>query len=718
MLDDFEDGVFFVPLADLRDAAEAGMAIVRALGLPEPRDGGAVEQIRRLVGGRRMLLILDNVEQITDAAPLLADILAACPRFTLLVTSRSVLRVYGEHDFQVPPLSLPDLAHLPSVERLSQFEAVRLFIDRARAVRPDFQVTNANAPAVAEIAHRLDGLPLAIELAAARSRLLSPEALLARLERRLPLLSSGARDLPARQQTLRGAIAWGYDLLETGEQELFGRLSIFAGGFTLETAETVCDPDGDIGIDLFDGVAALVDKSLVREVEGKGTEPRFGMLATIREFGLEMLEQSSDATDVRRRFERHFRALAHRSEAALRGPQQATWYDRLNAEHRNFRETLKLVVDRGEAELAQQIAIDLWWFWYLRGGVGEGRRWIQRAIALDDGESRTLAHGRALVVLGILGVLMGDPDAQPLDRGLEILRERDKSSMLAPALAFRAQISMATGEMDDAKRFLDEAVDVAEPVGRPWEAGIVQFQVANIAFSSGDLVTAREAARESRALMRTARDFWTMAMPLSILGRIASIEGHHDVARRYFDEAVALRRTSEDGWNFVHLLNGAGDAARLAGDLDRAREIYVDCLKIFRRTASSGLAGVLHNLAQVAIQQGRFGDARGDLREAVEIFDRVGDRRGVLECVAAAGALALATGDPTGAARLVGGVDAELAANKLSMWPTNLVSHQRTWAALRAALSPDQLEMATSSNSGLDYDGLLTLAMDVLGTTG
>jgi predicted ATPase/class 3 adenylate cyclase len=310
MIDQFADGVFLVALAPISDPTLVASTIAQTVGVREATGRPIVESLKEHLSGKQMLLLLDNFEQIVEAASVVSDLLGAAPRLKILVTSRAALQVRGEHEEAVPPLTLPDRGRAPAPATLSQYSAVALFIERAGAIKADFTVTNENAPAVAEICHRLDGLPLAIELAAARTRLLTPQAVLARLERRLPILTGGARDLPARQQTLRNAIAWSYDLLSPEEQALYRRLSIFAGGCTLEAAEAVCDPDGTLGLDVLDGMSSLAAQSLLKQLEGPDGEPRFGMLETIREFGLEQLRASGELELVARAHGEYYLDLA------------------------------------------------------------------------------------------------------------------------------------------------------------------------------------------------------------------------------------------------------------------------------------------------------------------------------------------------------------------------------------------------------------------------
>jgi predicted ATPase/class 3 adenylate cyclase len=396
LVDEFEDGVFFVALATLTDPGLVASTLTQALGVAESGEKQPEDALREFVRERELLLLMDNFEQVLEATPLLEELQAAAPRLKVLATSRAALRLYGEREFPVPPLALPDPAYPPPPERLTQYEAVRLFVERARAVKPDFSVTNENAPAVAEICVRLDGLPLAIELAAARIRLLPPRAMLARLGSRLKLLTGGARNLPERQRTLRGAIEWSYELLTPEERTLFARLSVFAGGRTLEIIETICDPEGEL--DTLDGLESLLEKSLLRQEEGPGGEPRFVMLETIHEYAREKLEESGEAEEVRRRHAEHFLTLAEESYPELKGPDQLEWLERLEAEHDNMRAALSWALGRKEAEVALRLGGALWWFWWMRGHNSEGRRLLEEALAIDG---RVSPEVRAMALAGV-----------------------------------------------------------------------------------------------------------------------------------------------------------------------------------------------------------------------------------------------------------------------------------------------------------------------------
>src|SRR3712207_5734721 len=338
---EFEDGVFFVSLAAIRDPQLVVPAVARMLGVKEAGGQPLLESLEYYLDEKHILLMVDNFEQVLEAAPMVTELLSTAPNLKVLATSRIPLRLYGEHEYSVPPLALPDPRRSPSVERLTQYEAVRLFVERAQAAKADFSETNENAPAVAEICYRLDGLPLAIELAAARIKVLSPQKMLERLGNRLKLLTGGARDLPERQRTLRSTIEWSYGLLGEGEKVFFARLSVFAGGRTLEAIEAICDAESDLPVDVLDGLGSLVDKNLLKQEEGVGREPRFVMLETIHEYAREKLQESEEGEDIRRLHAEYFLALAEEADPGLEeGAQQAVWVERLEEEHDNIRAAL------------------------------------------------------------------------------------------------------------------------------------------------------------------------------------------------------------------------------------------------------------------------------------------------------------------------------------------------------------------------------------------
>jgi predicted ATPase/class 3 adenylate cyclase len=435
LIDEFEDGVFFVALTPISDPGLVASAVAGSLSVGESAGRALEEDLKDYLSSKELLLILDNFEQVVDAAPLVGELLAACRALEVLVTSRTPLRIYGEYEYPVRPLELPDPENLPPIEALGQNEAIRLFTERARAANATFSLTNENAPAIAEICARLDGLPLAIELAAARTRLLSPQAICSRLSDPLKLLTGGARDLPERQRTLRGAIAWSYALLDEDEQILFAKLAVFSGGCALDAAETICEPDSDSSVDILDGLSSLLDKSLLRQEEGEGGEPRFVMLETIREFARERLQISGNAAKTRKLHAEYFLALAEQGESKLRGPEEAMWLERLDVEHDNMRAALSWALERREAEVALRLGGALWLFWFVRGYHSEGRRWLQEALAVDEPGS-PVSRAMALAGVGWLAFEQGELDRaqEAYEEGLEVLEHETREAREAKLL--------------------------------------------------------------------------------------------------------------------------------------------------------------------------------------------------------------------------------------------------------------------------------------------
>src|SRR5215213_2435829 len=407
----FPDGVVFVDLATVTDPALVAPVVAAVLGVREASGQPLVDQVRAFLRDKRLLLVLDNFEQVVEAAPLVVTLLAGCPGLAVLATSRVRLRVSGEREYPLSPLGLPDDGGQRPVDALRPSEAVRLFVARAQAVQPDFALSPANAVVVADICRRLDGLPLAIELAAARIKSLSVSALLSRMESRLPLLTGGGRDLPLRQQTMRDTIAWSYDLLSPEEQTQFQRLAVFVGGFSLEAAEAVAEPGGSGTV--FDIISSLLDSSLLLKQEAGDGESRFRMLETIREFGLERLTASGAEAPVRQAHAAWYLALAEAAESSMRGgAAQARWLDRLEADHPNLRAALTWFEQTGDAEGGARLAGTLQGYWLQRSHRSEGRAWLERALA--HGVVTNEARAKALLALAVLSQLTGSSEATAL----------------------------------------------------------------------------------------------------------------------------------------------------------------------------------------------------------------------------------------------------------------------------------------------------------------
>jgi predicted ATPase/class 3 adenylate cyclase len=576
VLTEYRDGAFFVDLSSVTDPALVPSVVAEALGVREPGERPILDAVREHLRDRQLLLVLDNFEQVTGAAPVVEDLLSSAPRLTLMVTSRIVLSLRGEHEYAVAPLEPPDPVHVPDVLTLGRYDAVRLFTERVHAVRPHFRLTDENAPAVAEITARLDGLPLAIELAATRAKVLTPEQMLPRLQHRLSLLTSRVRTLPERQRTLRDAIAWSHDLLGEDERTLFARLSVFTGGWTLESAEAVCGPDGSetdgSGLDVVELLISLVDTSLVRRDEGPDGLPRFSMLETIREFGLEQLEARGELAEALSRHGRHYLDLAAEAEPHLTADDQAEWLDRCEREHANIRNALRWAIETGHVERAQESAAALWRFWQQRGHLAEGRRWLEEILALPAGQVPTAARARALIAAGGLAWWQVDRRASAAwyREAVDIERTLDDPSGLAEALYNDSFVVASDGDIEEATRILEESLDLFRRVGD--EAGVAQAQVMLVI---GDAQGGR----------------WDQ-----VVDRIEEVAG-------------IWRRLG----NRYHLANDlvwlAIGYARV-GRKDEARRTALEALDLFRQGDSpTGISLALHCLAFLATWSGRHEEA-------------------------------------------------------------------------------------------------------------
>ncbi len=584
LIGDFRDGVALVPLAPVRDPSLVLPTIASVLGVREAAGRPLRSALQEALSGRNLLLVLDNLEQVVEVAPDLIQLLASCPTLQFLVTSREPLRVRVEQEFPVLPLAAPDRDIPQTPTALAANAAVALFVQRAQAADPNFVVTETNASTVAEICRRLDGLPLAIELAAARAKVLSPSALLSRLTNRLQVLTSGLRDLPDRQRTMRDAVAWSHDLLASEEQALFRRLAVFAGSFTLDAAERVVAAPGSAGVDVLESIASLIDKSLLRRGTDTTDEVRFGMLETIRAFALEQLEGSGEADDVRRAHVAVFQERAEAARSAGYGPQQVTELDRLHADLDNFRAAMTWTLERGEAAACLAIAEPLLVFWFVRGHLSEGRTWLKRGLAghLDESDAalRTralaaaciLANHQGDLVEGValgdealrLALLLGDPFATALaknglarcyeqhqpDRAFalweEALRLFQSTNMKAWAsivMVSLGSLARRTGDVQGAERRLKEALQLSQAIGHSWVEAFALTNLGQLAWDRRDAAAATDLHRRSITIWREHGSTWGIAYAIVEIAVIASSQGEHERAACLFGAAEVLRES-------------------------------------------------------------------------------------------------------------------------------------------------------------------------------
>jgi predicted ATPase/DNA-binding CsgD family transcriptional regulator/Tfp pilus assembly protein PilF len=676
----FPDGRWLVDLTPVGAASGVLPAAVRALGLQVGGEPSAEESLRRSLREKRLLLVLDNLEHVLGAAPAVAALLDACPGVAVLATSREPLRVRWERLYPVPPLALP-AAPAAAMES----PAVELFVQRARDVRPDFRLDAENAAAVAEVCRRLDGLPLAIELAAARSRALPPQAIRDRLEHRLDLLVGGRRDEPARHQTARAALAWSHDLLSPAEQVLFRRLAAFVSGCTPDAAAAVCDPAGDLPLDVLDGLESLLAKSLLRQEEVAG-EPRFGMLETVREYALEALEGSGELDATRRRHAACYAELAGAAEPGLRGPAQLDWLSRLDREHGNLRAALLWLTQQGAggdgaaAAGGLQMGADLWWYWHVRGAYAEARAVLEPLLALpaagaqDADDPAAPARARAASALAVMSWGLGDYDTAAAQQGAALARLR---------------------ALDDRPALAQSLIDIA-----------------CVAISQGDGARAAPALVEALALARALDDGWKVAWALTFQGMLALAQGDPSAAGDRFEESLTIRRDLGDVFGAAWSYFGLASVARLRGDGVAARTRYETCLVTFRALGERPtVASVLDGLGEVAIARGDFAEARERFAESLALYREMGSTRGVGIALSGFAALAAAGWRAERAVRLAG---AAAALHEAGGSAIELIRHRGSedWLAeARRALGETRAAAVWADGRALSQDAAIDYAL-------
>jgi predicted ATPase/DNA-binding CsgD family transcriptional regulator len=695
----FAAGSCVIALAALTDPGLVVSTIAQVLGVRDQESRPLLECLKDSLRGQQLLLLLDNFEQLLSAAPLIIELLLAAPALKVLVTSRAALHLSGKHEFLVQPFALCDPRDLPPLDRLADSTAIRLFVERAQAVKADFVLTQENAAAIAAICQQVDGLPLAIELAAGRSKLLPPQVLLARLQNRLTLLVGGAQDRLSRQQTLRGTIAWSYDMLDTAEQTLFRRLAVFVGGCTFEAAEAVCTAPGDLEIDTLEGLARLVDKSLLRpeygvpsgaaagqEPEKSDGEPRLLILETIREYALECLAASGEAEALRRAHATFYLQLAEEADPKLRSAEQASWYRRLEVEHDNLRAALRWMVESQAPEapeLALRLAGALWAFW--RQHLQEGRGWLEQVLAHPGVQAHTPARAKALLGAGALAFFHGDFLAADrlLEESVTIGREVGREAgapgrrTLAHALMIRGRLFMLQGNMRAALELAEESKRLFREVGEPWGVAMALSLFGEALVKQGDPIGARAPLEEGAALLRVAGDRRRLVLPIDALGLVALQQGDFAGARGLFEEALALARQTED-------------------------EPFI--------------ADALARLGTVALREGDYSQAAVLYRQSLALNRDRGNRDGVIENLAGLAEAASLSGQAEWAAELLGTVEALREVHHIELAAPARTAHERAVAGIRARLSDTAFVEARGRGRGMQPARAIAQALEVKDT--
>ncbi len=681
--DDFPGGVVFISLAPVSDPALVPATIAAALGL---REAGGQPLLATLLAFLRnrdepLMLVLDNCEHLLDAAPTVAELLAAAPKLTVLATSRAALRLSGEREFPVPPLALPTMDAAASPETLLDSPAVALFVARAQAVRPDFALQAANAADVAAICRRLDGLPLAIELAAARTRVLPPAALLARLDRSLSVLTDGPRDLPARQRTLRDTIAWSYQLLSPEEQMLFRRLAVFAGGGTLDAVSAICLPEAADDTAALDGVTALVDNSLLHVAEDAGGEPRYTMLATVREFARGLLGSSHEAEPLRRRQLDWLISIAEQEDwlAQLWGAEP--WLAQMQAEWANVRSAIEWATAHAEVQCGLRLASALHPL-YTRMGVGEGHRWLEALLALPEAAMRTRWRAHALSVTLYLDYhqgLEGDPALlrQRIEESVVIFRELDAAADLFHALTWAAIMAMVQGDAAAAFAAVEEMLALVPRLPHPMSKGWALGTLAWVELAFGDPARARGYSEEALTHLHWPGVEDYRRQTLGQLGVLAWHQGDIAGARAAFAEAMAVART-----------HGGVQAVMT----------------------------VLANLGHAAVRQGDIAAAAPLFAESLALGRRYGHRVNTADCLGGFAAVALRRGEPVLAKRLLDAANHAFADTGLRIWPVERVGYADQLAAIPTISSAAAHNTALAGAQAYSLDEAIVDALSLAGT--
>lgn len=672
----FAEGACFVSLAPLQEAERVLPAIAQAIDLLDSGRGVAIALAERL-RYEELVLVLDNFEHLITAAADVAALLSAAPGLKILCTSRIPLRILGEHEFLVPPLALPHSAQQMPLATLEANPAVALFIARAKAAQPGFAFTAENSQQIAEICQRLDGLPLAIELAATRTKLFSPVTLLARLDRRLPFLTGGTRDAPARQQTLEAAIAWSYDLLNETEKLCLARLSVFWGGWTLEAAEALDQGD----LDLLNTLTTLVDHSLVQTTYLNSGEVRFVMLETIREFALARLIERGELEEVQAHHARYFLSLAVDSEVGLQGPEQVSWMQRLNADQNNLRAAFAWSLsNQGEAEQGLRAGAALWWFWWTNGQVGEGRRWLQDLLQ-RAGEMELTGvgtYGRAVLGSGILAFFAGDFEAAlpqfELAQRLGVqLNDRITHGY---ALFMIGTVLVLSNQKDEGYANLTQGALILRQAGSPaaWYVGVTSLAQTLLSFEGNDL----------------------------------------DKAQQHANDGMSIFSQLKQPYGIGLAFNYQGDVARLQGDHTTAAERYQAALPLLRQArAKSEIPAVLHNLAHTLLAKGDFSRAQALFGQALELHREIGNRMGIVECLLGLAFLALKQGQAKTAAILTGATDGLLLVLNVPLFAAEQAIYQQTAQIARQQLGDSAWEEARQAGQTMTLVELISVASTI-----
>ena len=718
LLADFPDGVFFVGLASIREPNLVVSTIAQTLGVREVGSTLLLQSVQAHLQGKTTLLLLDNFEQVIDAAPLLIELLTACPDLKMLVTSREVLRVRGEQEFSVPPLRLPDLTQPFGEKTLAQIPALHLFVQRAQAFNPAFTLDSTNARAVAELCVQLDGLPLAIELAAVRIKVLSPQAMLERLGDRFKFLRGGPRDLPDRQRTLQATLDWSYDLLTEAEKPLFRRLAVFVGGCTLEAADQVCNPPNAESVaplqcEMLDGLTSLVDKSLLYQQAGLDGESRFMMLATIREYATARLAEGGEEEELRRLHSSYYLALAEQAKLALKGGDQALWLHRLETEYDNLRAVLHWATKRKDHALALSLGVALEPFWDSRGYASEGSGWLQEILMQSRGLS-TMMRANALNAAGNLAKEQGNyAAARSLHHeALALRRALDDKPGIAGSLGNLGNIARQQGDYATARLLLEECLARFKALGNLRGVAITLLNLGAIVHEQKDYQAARMLYEESLTMHQEIGDQHSVAKLFVNLGNLSAEQDEFTLAHAYYEKGLAIQRQLGDKEGIATTLLNQGITAFEEGKYEQAKEFCEEALPLQEEVGEKwGIAHSLLYLGNVALAQEDYTMARTFYRQGLVLQQALEDKRLIISSLEAFAALALAGHNAEQAVQLFARAESLREAIKLPISTRDQVDYDHHLASARANLGEEAFSTAWATGQAMTLEQVIALAL-------
>jgi predicted ATPase/tetratricopeptide (TPR) repeat protein len=670
----FRDGVFFISLAEAHEPALVISKIAELLGVREGGSQSLFEGVKNYLRNKQLLLILDNFEQVLDAAPVVTELLESAPQLKVLVTSRVLLNLHGENEYPVPTLQLPESDSSIHATQLADYEAIQMFVDRAKAANPHLDINDRNAPIIADICRRLDGLPLAIELAAARVKMLSPEKLLSLLNSRIELLIGGGRDMPARQQTLRNTLEWSMQLLNAQDQALFARLGVFMGGFSLESAQEICQLKDAPELDIFQGVESLLNNSLVKLEYPDTPEPRFRMLETIREFASEKLAERGELEALQHRHAQYLINKMYEVQplfSTREADRGLAWVDH---EHDNLRAALGYCFkDDSLIWLAPWLMMAMNWPWYRRGFLSEGRDWANRLLQTSIAQEQMIIRCYALWCSGAMAMWQGDLNhaLSVLEEAVVIAKSLEEPMMVAVTLLFLGTTQVNRGEDKTALKYLQEARELYEQLAMPWYQAITLVHMGNASLGMGD----------------------------------------SNKARAYLDQANSISQQIGENWLNSFILNNYGEVARTDGDYQKAQEYYEQSERLLISMGDKGdLARLVHNLGCVARHTGSLSEAEDRFKESLGMFIKLGNQRGMAECLASLAGLWTEQGQFERAAKMLGAAQALLEQTGAEWWPADRGEVERNLETVEQSLLQAQFDSAWESGTKMNLGAAIAYA--------